>query len=445
MTRMMSTECSWWSDLDGQVLGTVILDHTDQDYGWIILVRDGVGRFRCTNIGMNIKSERIATADLRVTIAKTVRDTTFNGTVIQEDEPNRPFNLLEDRGVSDEKLHKNFLILRDDTSKEPSRKVIEAISPWMISSDPHLVKEFQESQFDQRLWEIYLWAMFRDQGYDVSHMEAPDFLISSPWFKFALEATTVAETKSGPLLNHPKPKSPDEVHEFLHGYMAIKYASPLKSKLEKQDSKGRHYWEKPEAEGLPFVIAIADFHHDSDLERLGPMTYSQGGLYSYIFGQRISVVEENGKKVGKVEAIDFHEFNGKKIPTGFFKLPKSENVSAVIFSNAATLAKFDRLGVLAGFCPPNHIYVRTGSMFNPEPDAFEGIPFAVNITDPNYSEYWGDEIQVFHNPNAKLPLPQDAFPDAVHFGYHDDELMTYDRPGRILSSVTHILRKEPQD
>ena len=80
-------------------------------------------------------------------------------------------------------------------------------------------------------------------------------------------------------------------------------------------------------------------------------------------------------------------------------------------------------------------------MFNPEPDSFEGIPFAVDITDSNYREYWGDEIQVFHNPNAKHALPQGAFPEAVHFVYQDGELMSYDRPGRVLSSITQIFHK----
>jgi len=31
-TRFFSTEMSWWSDLDGDILGTVILDSTDQDF-----------------------------------------------------------------------------------------------------------------------------------------------------------------------------------------------------------------------------------------------------------------------------------------------------------------------------------------------------------------------------------------------------------------------------
>ena len=57
-TRLYSTELSSWSDLDGDILGTVIFDHTDQDYGWIMLVKDGAGRFRCVDVEVNLASER---------------------------------------------------------------------------------------------------------------------------------------------------------------------------------------------------------------------------------------------------------------------------------------------------------------------------------------------------------------------------------------------------
>ena len=180
VTRLYSTELSWWSDLDGDVLGTVILDHTDQDYGWIMLVKDGAGRFRCVDVEASLASERIATATLRIAMGNKARDPAFTGQEFQGNEPNRVLDLFEDRGVSDGRLHPFYLELRDRPGRRPAKKVIEAVSPWLLSFDPNLVKEFQEGQFNQRLWEIYLWAMFRDQGYDVEHQEAPDLHVSCP-------------------------------------------------------------------------------------------------------------------------------------------------------------------------------------------------------------------------------------------------------------------------
>ena len=244
-TRLMSTELSWWSDLNGEILGTVIFDKTDQDYGWILLTRDSIGRFRCADIDVSIPTERIASARLRIAIANKGRDPDFAGYVPQGDESKRLLDLFEDRDVPDERLHKYYLELRDRPARIPAKKVFQAISPWLTSSDPHLVKEFQETQFDQRLWEIYLWAMFRDQGYDVQHQEAPDLKVTSPWFSFSVEATTVAPSSSGPLATHPNPKTPEEVAEFLTDYMPMKFGSSLISKLSKVDAQGRHYWEKP--------------------------------------------------------------------------------------------------------------------------------------------------------------------------------------------------------
>ena len=440
VTRAYSTELSWWSDLDGQIMGTVILDATDQDFGWIMLVRDRVGRFRCVDIEASLRSERLATARLRAAIANKSCDPAFSGVEPQGDEPNSLLDLFEDRGVPDERLHPFYRELRDRPARRPAKRVVEAISPWLLSFDPNLIKEFQEGQFNQRLWEIYLWAMFRDQGYDVEHLEAPDLKVTSPWFGFAVEATTIAPSTAGPLTDHPNPSTPEEIATFLSDYMPMKFGSSLTSKLNKVDANGMHYWEMPGFEGMPFVIAIADFHKEADEKSLGSMTYSQGGLYPYLYGTRVSVEVQNGQMVLKNEPVTDHTYNGKTVPSGFFDLPGAENVSAVVFSNAGTIAKFDRIGVLAGFSPKKHKYFRLGYRFDPDPEAVQGIPFRVDVNDPEYEEYWGDEVQIYHNPRAVKPLRPEAFPDAAHFFYADGKLSSIDREGRVLSSMTIVLK-----
>jgi hypothetical protein len=435
--RLISTELSWWSDLDGDILGAAIEDLIDHDYGWIMLVKDLAGRFRWVQGEVSLETPRLAAAHLRIAMANKSRDPAFTSYEAQGDEPNCTLDLFEDRGVPDRRLHKYFLELRDRESRIPAKKVFQAISPWLVSSDPHLVKEFQETHFDQRLWEIYLWAMFRDQGYDVHHREAPDLLVTSPWFSFSVEATTVAPSLSGPLAAHPNPTTLDEITEFLANYMPMKFGSPLTSKLNKVDAQGRHYWEKPGVEGLPFVLAIADFHKEGGKEQPASMTFSQGGLYQYLYGNRVSV---------EIVAVREHTYGSKSIPSGFFDLSNAENISAILFSNAGTIAKFDRIGVLAGYAPPRHKYVRIGHFFDPDPNAVVGIPFSVDVSDPSYDERWGDEVQIFHNPRAVRPLAPEAFPDAAHFFYQDGELTTLDRGGRVLSSLTmvfHLTDKSP--
>jgi hypothetical protein len=439
ITRVMSTELSWWSDLDEQILGTVFLDTSDHDYGWALLVRDEVGQFRWAEGNVSIPSERVATAELRIAIANKSLTPGFNGVEPQGDERGTPLDLFRDRGVPDERLHRHYRDLRDRPGRLPARKVLEAISPWLITSDPHLVKEFQESQFDQRLWEIYLWAMFRDQGYDVRHRVAPDLKVTSPWFAFSIEATTVGPSSVGPLAAHPEPTTPEEIDAFLVDYMPMKFGSPLTAKLNKLDAQGRHYWEKEGVEDLPFVLAIADFHKEGGEWAPASMTYSQGGLYTYLYGLRLCANVVDGQETFHDEPVVEHRYNGKVVPSGFFNLPSAENVSAVLFSNAGTIAKFDRMGVLAGFTPEKHTYYRIGSLFDPDPDAMIGIPFMVNISDPQYDEYWGDEVQVLHNPRALRPLPPRFLPDAAHIWFRDGKLFADALPGRVLSSFTLVL------
>lgn len=121
-------------------------------------------------------------------------------------------------------------------------------------------------------------------------------------------------------------------------------------------------------------------------------------------------------------------------------MPDAENVSAVIFSNAGTIAKFDRMGTVAGFGTEGYKYVRVGLRYNPDPNAVMGIPFSENVTADDYEEYWTQEIQVFHNPNAKHRLPFDWLLGATHHYDEDGLLASHCPEDAVLSSFTLIVK-----
>lgn len=73
MARLMANELSYWSDLDENVIGTVFEDVCDKDFGWILLVRDRLGRFRSVDVDASIESERRAEVSLRLKIAEVSR------------------------------------------------------------------------------------------------------------------------------------------------------------------------------------------------------------------------------------------------------------------------------------------------------------------------------------------------------------------------------------
>ena len=323
--------------------------------------------------------------------------------------------------------------------RAPARAVLREIGPWLTAVDPHFVREFQRHQLDQRLWELYLWAAFREGGYDVAHGEAPDFRVSAPGIAFAVEATTVAPSKDGALAQHPNPQTPEELAAFLNGYMPIKYGSSLTNKLNRRSAAGKAYWEEEGADGLPFVIAVADFHKPASESELGSMTYTQSAIWPYLYGFTTDWEMVDGKLVINQRDLSSHTFKGKTIESGFFSLPGAENVSAVLFSNAGTIAKFDRIGVLAGYGPPNHRYMRAGVRYDPNPNAFEGKRFFEEVGAEGYSEGWADELQVFHNPRALRPLPRECFGSLNQHFFEDGNMVTYCGVDAVLSSFTVIL------
>jgi hypothetical protein len=439
----VSEEISWWTTQDERLIGMVALDYTDRDYLWMILARDRNGRFRCANLQTDFTTPRHAEEALRVALADALQNGDVEAYGVQGDETNAPIDLLRlPTDCDPETLHPYFRAILEDPGRAPARAVIKEIGPWLAPSDPHLVNEFQHKGFDQRLWELYLWAALKEFSLDVELLEAPDFHCTGPGVDFTIEATTAAPSEKGALAEHPNPKTDEEREEFNKNYMPMKYGSALVGKLNKTDKQGLHYWEHDESKNKPFVLAIADFHKPADKDELGSMTYTQTALWQYLYGDRVHWEFEDDQLIIKPEKIGQHQYGEKIVPSGFFDLPSAENISAVIFSNAGTISKFDRMGVVAGFGAEKHTYLRMGVKYKPDPNSVIGETFALDVSSDDYEEYWTQEIQVFHNPNARHPLSFDALPGAIHHRYDGGLIKSLTPNDAILNSFTVILKEK---
>ncbi|MGE9010562.1 hypothetical protein ACO2JO_18410 [Leptospira interrogans] len=438
-SRLIADERSYWSDLDERLLGVVFRDTVDNDFGWSVLARDKVGRFRWVEGDVSSKSELYATNGLRERIAVLVEEGNYAQLGDQGDETNYPVNLLDLAPDADrQKLHPYFKILLDSPGSAPSRAVFKEIGPWLAPSDPHFVREFQFGQFNQRLWELYLWAALRELGFDIEQPEAPDFLCRAPGIEFAVEATTVAASASGPLSEHPNPRTHEEMQEFLAHYMPMKFGSGLTSKLNKKNKYGESYWERGTTANKPFILAVADFHKPAKPDEPGSMTYTQSALWPYLYGHRVKWDFVDGQlQISTIRSPE-HVYREKVVPSGFFDLPGAENISAVLFSNAGTLSKFDRMGVAAGYGAQDHRYFRVGVRYNQDPNAIGPKAFQDEIG-PDYQEFWSDEIQLFHNPNARLPLSTVQFGVTQHF-FENGEARSITPENTVLASQTLIVR-----
>jgi hypothetical protein len=254
----------------------------------------------------------------------------------------------------------------------------------------------------------------------------PDFRLSKGGSKIFVEAVTANPTAGSELaIDGPPPRPPEDFWAYIEHQMPQKFGSPLLSKTRKR------YWDRPDVTGHPFLIAIADFHAPAS------MVWSHTALSLYLYGVGVDVrTRDDGSIFGVEKGLGDHVVGEKIVPTNFFAQPENRPVSAILFTNAGTLTKFNRMGVRAGFGDPLVTLMRQGVLNDPSPGAFEGIPFEVNVEDPAYEEGWSDEIEIYHNPNAAVPLDPDLFEGVTHYFLEEGELVWRGPSPRVLTSTT---------
>lgn len=418
-TRHELANCSFFSADGERLIGATYYVRRADRFAYVVLARDAHGRFQGFANHGPYQSLRSAEAALigRLTA------------LLEEPAPEVPMRSNTRPGVDlfaaieGARLNPKFVNLRDGRNPSAARELLREISPWVVDLDGNLVRDFQTTGFDARTWELYLFAALRelDFGFDRSHA-VPDFRLIRDETRIFVEAVTANPTGNAEFdIRKPPPEPPEDFWPYLHQQMARKFASPLRSKLAKR------YWEREDVAGHPFVLAIADFHAP------GSMIWSQSALPLYLYGIEIHRTDDGAPYSvrRKDEVVD-----GKVIPAAFFDQPEAKHVSAVLSSNAGTMAKFNRMGVLAGFGDTDVSLERSGGLSDPSPGALDAVPFEVNIEDPDYEEGWADEIQIFHNPNAAVPLSEDVFRNVVQYFLEKGEAVWRGPAPRVLFSST---------
>lgn len=336
--------------------------------------------------------------------------------------------------VKSREVGETFKLLAGRVGHLPALMAVGEAYLAMPRPDDNFVSDFQTENFDSRLWELYLLAVFREQALVVRQDHpSPDFHIESDAGECYVEAVTA--NASGPRFQGATPPqhAPDDLEERLLGAPAERFAKTLRSKLQ------RDYDQLPHVKGKPFALAVADFHAPSS------MVWSREALPSYLYGVYMHVEERDQRRVAVGTPIERLK-GSNQIPAGLFRDPAMANLSAVIFSNAATLSKFNRMGFLAGWRPPGVSMTRTGVLFDRTPGALESIPFKLNVLSDEYAslwphgEMWCQELEVFHNPAAAYPLPFGLLPGATHWFEEDGELECRTTwANSVLSSTTLVL------
>ncbi|MBO9831203.1 hypothetical protein [Xanthomonas phaseoli] len=343
--------------------------------------------------------------------------------LLREGEPAEPLpagvrkraalNDLQHRSASD-----IFKLLGSKTH-HPAAWMLNQLYLSLPNPDANWAADCQTNNFHTRLWEAQLLGSFREQGLIVTQpFDSPDFRIENRHGGAAwVEAVTANPEIAYNHVNAPPSSPPPLGEDIFFGPAALRFAKTLGNKLQ------RRYAGLPHVAGQPFMIAVADF------QAPGSMTWSREGLIGYLYGIGAEIAESDGRKQARTLSASLLK-GPSAFAAGLFANDQHSELSAVIFSNACSLGKFNRVAITTLGAPPGLRYMRIGKFFDRTPGALEGIPFCLDVTSDEYKslwpgghEPWSAELEVFHNPFARHPVNFDLLPEATHWFEQDGELI----------------------
>jgi hypothetical protein len=308
--------------------------------------------------------------------------------------------------LPEDQLHPSFREVRDSPLYAPARNLIADLVQEFEDPDGNFVQQFQTHGFDQRIFELFLFALFREADLKIDRSKKrPDFGLKKGDQEVWIEATTANSPPSKKITPYRALKTSrtyEELVAYFQDSTPIRLGSPLFTKLKAE------YWREPHVAGKPFVIAIEDFHEP------GALMTSSMPLTEYLFGLRSCWYhDEGGKLIISQRPIDKHKLNAKEIPSGFFAQPNADNVSAVLFSNTGTISKFNRIAQETEYLSPAIRMIRWGTKYRHNPNATNPEGFVYEVGDGVMIEPWREGTVLIHNPNAKYPVTQRLLGAAV--------------------------------
>lgn len=249
-----------------------------------------------------------------------------------------------------EKLNPEFVEILNSIAFFPAKRELLETFFMHPNLEKHFIEQFQTTGFNARIWELYLLAFFMNSGYGVNcDSPNPDFFILKGEMEVAVEAVT---SNPGEFSLIDK----EDIAEIFE-YIAFKLGSPLYSKLQKK------YWNLPNIIGFPLVFAIAPFHSKKSLKN------SDAALLRYLYGIEISWhYDQSENLITNYSIIKEHKHRDRIKSSGFFNQAGAENVSAILFSNAGTISKFNRIGYQKNKIESLTMY-RYGMNYNHEKNA----------------------------------------------------------------------------
>jgi len=423
-------ELEYYSSDNDMQIGLILKDKVDETFHALLFDRNSRKKYCIVDWEIDLHTIQEARKVLEQKMNSYVR----NDKILNENKPANDFFALK---VKPEQQHPYFKMLIDKKGFfTAAKEVIEELSFHFEDRDGNFVEQFQSNNgFEARLWELYLWCYFREEGFNFCNQyAAPDFLINKGAEEVAIEAVHISRKQSlNELTTFP---TQEEILYKLENEIPLMYGSSLYSKL-KHTYENKKYWELPQVKDKPLIYAIADFHADMS------MTWSFPGIISILYGiiQRQPVHNEDGTiSIQNESGIVFQKNNINIKP--LFLDDQFKHVSAVLFSPCGTLAKFNRMGVQAGLGNGTDKLYQIKMCYNSTPNAI--YPDVIGaVVNEQSCETWSDGIQIYHNPFAEIKLNPNLFPHAGHNFYDGQFVRSLIPDNHIISTTTHNIKNMP--
>lgn len=190
----------FFSDKAETLIGVLIKDRFDRDFGFVMLGRDLKGRFRCIDVSCSMtrtNARHALFAAFRRHIAS--GETVFS----QGDETTDKAGVdLFNTKLPVNKQHPAFHMLCERPHWVPARAIMSEMMRHYVDVDGNFVEQFQTTAFDSRIWELYLYAALLELGLFVKkEHEAPDFEVNDGRSKVFVEAVIVGPSPNDPPLD----------------------------------------------------------------------------------------------------------------------------------------------------------------------------------------------------------------------------------------------------
>lgn len=293
--------------------------------------------------------------------------------------------------VAEDRLHRQFRDLRDSPFHYEARLLINTLYQRMGLPGKGFIRKFQTDGFHSHLFEIACFAYLESGGFIPDRAySSPDFMASRDGFSLAVEVTTSnpSEDQSADIsLRMLAALSEDEIAAKVNVEFPNRMISILKKKMN------RRYDQLPQCAGKPLVLMVAPFFE------AGSVHYTDDALVDCLYGIRDAT-------------------------TGFFSLPKAESVSAVLYCNAFTVARFFRLSTHfeSNEAP---IAIREGMYYAVESETALSVKeFRYRVGSQSAPrESWSEGVTLFLNPNALVPVSKEVLPSTSSFSIQDGHLV----------------------